>query len=171
MPDIALELVRTGFHGLALVMLYLGYRLLATILSRKSADVVGDAMKVEAGRHKVVTKFMIISLVFFVLGVGSELYRHSQAYTLTIAISPSVLPNGVESPTLLKLIDLKTVSFADGPEQITVRNDEAIMFQLDAMTAEIVHLQEVLGSQAIERVGGVEGVAGAVGTEGGLDDI
>lgn len=155
------ELARMGFHGVALVMLILGFYLLRSILKEQVTEL--------RRRLTAIYVFLGISLVFFVVGVGSELYKSSkedqQIDKITIEIRPDI--HGENTPTLLKIADdmRETVEFdtLTSTFRTTIKGGPVFYLQLHTLTQKINKLQEQLAALRVEREN--------ITTEGGLDEI
>ena len=168
MYSIVIELVRLGFHGFAVVMLFLGYRLLKTVVAeRGSPNTEGLQL-----RPKSVKTFLVISLIFFVLGVASELFRTSQERTreneMTMQLQPEAasMPDGALLPTLLEedeggakpvQIDESTSTF-----RVKVKHGQRFYLQLHTLTRRVENLTA--------RVNQLQLRQGGEDAEGGLDD-
>ncbi len=103
------DLIRLGFHGFAAAMLLMGFRLLKTVINKQDDSDHTENSRLELKLLlKSVRNFLLISLVFFVLGVTSELLKNqfekNQVNEMTVMIQPDA--NGVIDkgllPTLLK---------------------------------------------------------------------
>ena len=145
-----IELVRLGFHGFAVVMLLLGYRLLKVV--PKQADI--QALE---RRSKDIRFFMWISVVFFVLGVGSELFKQSQLHKAEMSQQlqenelnvyftppPSLMPLGVDMPIILKGASLLLPDKKTGVVTIKVKHGEAFHLQFYSITKEIEGLKQLV---------------------------
>ncbi|MDX1530754.1 MAG: hypothetical protein R3362_04440 [Rhodothermales bacterium] len=90
--DILVDLVRTGFHGVALAFVYLGYRAIRDVTTQPSDDdPTNDEEETRRLEMKLsaIHRFVLLSLVFFLLGIGSEMLRGFvfKAYKQDIMVS------------------------------------------------------------------------------------
>lgn len=156
MDNLIIELVRLGFHGFALAMLLLGYRLIRTASSEGNPEFLDR-------RSKDIRFFMAVSVIFFVLGVGSELYAKTQAIDLIIVVNPapSAMQPEVE-PIFKKGTDLLVLDWDTGHTTISVKHGEQLYLQFYSLTKEMERLQNVVEQLLKEQ---------AEESEGGLDDV
>lgn len=124
--ELFVPLVRLGFHGLALAMLVLGYRLLRQLL-------LSPETKTLQPKLKEVRVFLGISLVFFFSGASLELVRRAQRNEVTIAISPMPWPGEIPLPTLL----------ADQSEELPLADKQHSVVELRHGATVFVHLESL----------------------------
>ena len=171
MYDIAIELVRLGFHGFAVVMLFLGYRLLRAVVGEKASSAAEEITGLQL-RLKSVRNFLVISLIFFVLGVASELFRMSQekrqTNEMTMQLQPEAasMPDEALVPTLLAEDDgnPKPVKMNEATStfRVKVRDGQRFYLQLHTLTGRVENLTERVNRLLIKQ--------GEENAEGGLDD-
>lgn len=156
MFNFIIELVRLGFHGVAVVMLFLGYRLLRGVVVGKSkvdGKIGVDKLKL---RLKEVRVFLVISLVFFVLGVGSEFFRkfqeRLQENVITVHIQPesAIMPEKNSMPILLKekmdCSGCETVSMNKATKafKVKVKHGQIFYLQLYNLTQKLESLNNLV---------------------------
>ena len=121
------EVIRYGFHGLAFAMLFLGYRLLKTIHETGGSGHKSILAEERERQYRSIYIFMGISLLFFILGVSSEMYRQNQERShqtqeadLHIVISPNPLPwDGLPMPKIIK--DSEVIHFNETNDPVSIK--------------------------------------------------
>jgi hypothetical protein len=172
MPQMVVELVRLGFHGLALVMLFLGYRLIRQVLTGK-ADVAQNGFdqsaKLFSLRLTGVAMFLGVSLIFFILGVGSELMRHSQENDVIVYFSPKEMPGEIEMPILVKGMEPVHIHAETGAAMLRVKHKETLSLQLEVLTNELGRVRALVDRLTEERDSLLAATGGS--SEMGSDDV
>jgi hypothetical protein len=156
------DLVRLGFHGFAIVILYLGYRLLRSVV--KSKDIKVEDLK---PRLKEVRIFMAFSLIFLFGGASLEMLRGGQKYDVHVIVTPAPLPSGIKQPILTLDAIQSVLDNNTGTAKSKLRDGasihlhiEPIIFQFQKMNSELQTTRAILAEQLRSK-----GVSG-----GGFDD-
>ncbi len=171
------ELVRLGFHGVAVAMLILGFWLLRAVIVEKKQPIdpkvakeVKDAEITKLKlKLKSVRNYLLISLVFFVLGVGSEMYKQiwekTQENEMTVQLQPEAasMPDIALMPTLLKEDDPipLPIQQATSTFKIKVKHGQRFYLQLHTLTNRVENLtnrvnQLLLANEKESAEGGLE---------------
>lgn len=172
MNNVVIALLRLGFHGFAVVMLYLGYRLLRTVVAERASPASESTAEIRGLqlRLKEVRIFCFISLIFFVLGVASELLRQfqvrSQENEMTMQVQPEIADMlGKELiPILLEGREMRTVSMGDNTSAfiVNVKHRQLYYLKLHPLAREVDRLRKLLANQRSKEQ--------EENAEGGLDD-
>ena len=133
------QLVGMGFHGVAVAMVVLGYRQLKGLAT---APLPEDPKGAKFRQLVGATRLMIMaSLVFFVGGVGAQVLSATpKPTTVEIHLSPALLPNGVQPPSVMA--GTSQVQFdANGFALMTVRPGSSVSVVLDYLLKNLVALR------------------------------
>lgn len=142
MPDL-IDLVRLGFHGVALAVLLLGYRLLKTVVEARVRE--GK----EASDFSVILKnirtFMVLSLCFFLAGAAMEIWRLGLAPVnqISLVLSPSEMPE--TDIAMPEIVAEKTYTLGKEPINIDVRPGDRLFFRVESLCKVINTKNQQLG--------------------------
>lgn len=135
--DLLVSLVRLGFHGAALAMLFLGYMLMRRVLNAEATEQLGP-------RLAQVRFFLVVSLMFFLVGAGLELVRRAQMNDVSISISPMPWPGGIPSPTLLEDSGKALVFSENLVATVPLRHGAMVQLHLETIADLITRLESQL---------------------------
>ena len=86
-----IELVQTGFHGAAIAVLFFSAWLLRDYSQRVLAiEKDQQDFRIVEGVRKLIVTFMIMSGLFFVFGVGAQIYAAASARSAAAEVVPAV---------------------------------------------------------------------------------
>lgn len=153
-----IDLIRLGFHGFAAAMLFMGFRLLNTVISKQDDDHSEDSRLELRLLLRSVRNFLWISLVFFLLGVASELLRNhiqkTQKNEMSITLQPGTMTVVDQTllPTLINEIDGKVVklNYNTSTFKDSVKNGQRYFLQIDLLNKEISDLRNKLNILQLE---------------------
>jgi len=135
--ELALTLFQLGFHGAALVFLFLGYR-----LNQKVVEEDGPQLKEKLASVRF---FLAMALAFFVVGAGlqvwSELGDSDLTTDLTMHLSPAKMPEGL--PDLKLTLGGQTLEFDSGRTQAEIAKSTDLRVDAEALRTAIANLQAV----------------------------
>lgn len=120
------DLVRLGFHGFAIVILFLGYRLLRSVV--KGKDIKIEYLK---PLLKEVRIFMAFSLIFLFGGASLELLRGGQKYDVHVIVTPAPLPIGIKQPILTLDAIQSVLDNATGTTKSKLRDGASIHLHIE----------------------------------------
>ncbi len=170
MYNLIIELVRLGFHGVAVVMLILGYRLLRGVLEKQSKITSEIGLSGLKLRLKEVRVFLVISLVFFILGAGSELFRRSQEKQqeneMTVLIQPEI--STIQDKKFVPILRKDTTD-SPGPILLSI-NKETSTFSVKVRHGQKLYVQFHKLTQELERLRYMLNLKMGEKEKGGIDD-
>lgn len=137
MNPIVLDVIKVGFHGAAIAMAYLTYRLIHKTLDANSVS------GVNLGRILGSVKlFMCLCVVLFTIGVGAQLFTPtSQA---KVMVTPSPWPEQLKSYENLVLIShgKNKVDVVEGFAEIEVYDKDNIRVGIERLVNVLADLSE-----------------------------
>lgn len=125
----AAQLLKYGVPGLAIILLFLGYRLLTQVIN-KSAN--GADLKL---RLLGVGGFIFASLLFLFGSIFGEAYLKQQENTVYLEILPSKMPSGMKAPSVRQ--SMKTRNLDEGQLKLTIKDREHIRIDLTDIVRDI----------------------------------
>jgi len=129
-----LKLLQYGATGFAVVLLYLGYRLLNQLMSIQDK---GDAFK---RKLFAVIFFMLISTIFFFGGLAGQYLLQQQERPVNILITPNQMPAGVDRPQIRRGIE--SITLDNGAAVVSVKYNDTLNFQVECLTDKILMYQQ-----------------------------
>lgn len=140
------DIINLGFHGFAFVTLYLGFRLLKIVAKREKTESIKILMR---STHI----FLIVSFLFFLGGVGFELYRIHIVdfpHTVNIYLSPTMrekevqgLIPGITNTNTNQLVDFIQDS-GSTKGSVLVNDNDALLMNLEALCGELAEKTKAL---------------------------
>ena len=130
------KILQYGVSGFAVVLLYLGYRLLHQLINIKD---VSSSFK---PKLTAVIIFMFTSLLFFAGGIFGDYITVKRANPIVLLITPSNMPDGVEMPTIRQGIE--TIELKNSGAIIKVKSDEQVTVQVESLINQINRLKATL---------------------------
>lgn len=167
MLDSAIDYIRLGFHGFAFVMLFLGYMLLRSFVT-KCQTMANDLKQEQSDLFRMLSRniigFLVISLIFFVGGASLEIFRQaqlnsalSQPHDLEFLVSPAMMPSGLPPPKI-SLRDVTKEFDMAGRATLQAKNEDSIRVLLEDVTNKYTELdnlnRQLLGQWAEDEDGG-----------------
>ena len=139
--EMLVELVRAGFHGLALAILLLGFCLLRKVVDANTGD--GDGKRDDTSLLQHIRCFLIISLAFLVVGASLEVWRLSTVSEaeVLVKLSPRNLPEGVEGPDLVA--GLEEYPVTGKPQLVKIKDRQDLTIGVESLS-EAIHLRDGL---------------------------
>lgn len=135
------QILQYGISGLAVVLLYLGYRLLNQLL-----NIQGDDKSFQPKLTSVII-FMVTSLIFFFGGIFGQRIANQTENPINIIILPDNMPNGVCLPSLRNGKDL--LNLTNNAVTIKVKPDATITLALDCLTTRISELNKTIANAPV----------------------
>lgn len=170
--DLIIDLIRLGFHGFAAAMLLMGFKLLNQVISQQDDD-HSDGSQIELRMLlRSVRFFLWISVLFFLLGVTSELARlkilKTQKNEMAITLQPGA--GTVDTKLLPTLYNEQNGKIVNLDVNSSTYNDEVIhgqnyTLQIDLLNQEIADLR-AQNKKLLEDLNEVQNVT----EEGGISD-
>jgi hypothetical protein len=149
-PGIIVELVKIGFLGFSVVILYFSFKLLTSLVNNNTEQPIAQF------RHKV---FAIVAfLVLSVLVMGSGLYWSYADPGRQIMVNVEKVPSDREQfATIILKVTNQDYPFTDRKE-IPIRNNERVTIYLHELDNFIDDLEEALERSKEENLGLIEQV-------------
>lgn len=137
-----IELVRAGFHGLALAILLLGFFLLRKVVDANTGD--NGHGRDDSSLLGHIRTFLIISLVFLVVGATLEVWRLSLVHEarVHVTVSPRDMPEEAESPELVAGEEVHSITGT--PRRVTVKDAQSLVFRVDGLCHKIRQHEKLL---------------------------
>jgi len=132
----AFKILQYGVSGFAVVLLYLGYRLLHQLID------IPDSKSNIKPKLTAVIIFMATSLIFFFGGIISEYFRDIRENPVYVLITPEKMPEGVNLPKIRH--GLEAVEFKDKGAKISLKYNDYLTVQLDCLTDQIIQLKATM---------------------------
>jgi hypothetical protein len=136
LPASVFQVLQYGISGFAVVLLYLGYRLLNQLFNFQGDD------KNLKSKVTLVIIFMVTSLIFFFGGIFGQEWVHEQSNPVYVLITPNHMPDGVDLPTVRRGIEVQTIN--NNGAIIKVKYNDQITLQLDALIKKIDDLKNTI---------------------------
>ena len=137
--ELILSLFQVGFHGAALVFLYLGYR-----LNRQVVEEDGPQLKEKLSSVRF---FLAMARAFFVVGAGLQIWEAqfdegpAEPVALNMNLSPKEMPDGI--PNLDVSLDGDPLKFSRGHAAPPVQVGNNLRIDAEALRDAVVSLQAV----------------------------
>ena len=132
------QILQYGISGLAVVLLFFGYRLLNQLLNLQ-----GDDKSFKSKLTSVII-FMATSLIFFFGGIFGQRMSNQSENPINIIILPDSMPSNVGLPSLRKGKDL--LSLTNNAVTVKVKPDATITVGLDCLTTKIQELTKTIAN-------------------------
>ncbi len=160
--SLVVQLFELGLHGAALVFLWLGYRL-NNELNEQNATAPAE-IEVLKLKLRQLRFFMVLSLAFFVIGAGLEIYQvrserltaPAPAVDLVTYIQPKTMPEGF--PSLEVRIAGKALEFPSGRNHSTLSQAADLMIDAEPLRDAIVNMRSTLTSLQVAQAKTAAGV-------------
>jgi hypothetical protein len=127
-----LAILQVGATGFAVIMLYLGYSLLKTLIdqSPKSKEAL------EALRLKIrsLYAFLAVSLLMAVIGLAGQFFLRNEEYDLTIGVTPLDVP--LDRARVLHGVAIVTRDVKSGRGVIRVGHKDEVGFDVTPLVLE-----------------------------------
>ena len=130
------QILQYGISGLAVVLLFFGYRLLNQLL-----NIQGDDKSFKPKLTSVII-FMATSLIFFFGGIFGQRIANQTENPINVIILPDSMPEGVALPTLRMGKD--KLNLTNNAVTIKVKPDATITLALDGLTTKIQELNKTI---------------------------
>ncbi len=131
--DMFSELLKYGVPGFAVILLFLGYRLLTQVLKSNSDDQNFKAKLIGVGT------FMLTSLLFLFGSIFGQAYLKEQEDRVDLVISPTSMPAGFEMPIITHSATQTgaEIYINKGRATLTIKDKDNIMIDLSKITSHI----------------------------------
>ena len=145
--SVVYQIISLGVTGFAFVMLFMGYRLIQKNPGRENQGNVRF--------------FLVISLVFFVIGAVISLIEDRRSKALSICVIPNSYSSHGIMPVILNTTENKQVVMSkSGVTRTQVSNNTALVMNFTALEKRITELERLIsGYQGVQASGGGIGVA------------
>ena len=136
-----LELVKVGFHGAAIAMAILTYKLIKkVIVIWKPDEVKPQAVEILSKLLKTIRVFMVVCISLFIVGVLAQiLAQRTKPPIANIQVAPSSWPKSIQN--MAQLITVKhgqdPVELVDGLASVNIADRDTIRFIMDELVYEI----------------------------------
>ncbi|MCP1517611.1 hypothetical protein J2Y74_001921 [Pseudomonas migulae] len=145
MNPILLDVIKVGFHGAAIVMAILTFRLLNKTLAMWGPDVASKAGGILGRLLKEVRIFMGLCLALFLIGVGAQIYTSAPHQTMAnVMVTPSPWPEGLKQYEGFVLVshDKAKVEIVEGFAQIQVGDKDNIRIGVERLVNKLGELSD-----------------------------
>lgn len=138
-----LDLVQVGFHGAAIAMAILSYRLLTQLLKMLQLNPTGDTLRWIKTHSGNVRMYMGLCLVLFIIGVLAQIF--TAPVEAKIMISPASFPNEIKDyEHTLKVSHIGApLSFVSGRKVILLSDNDDIQINVDDLLRRMQKLTEI----------------------------
>lgn len=138
MAEIIIGLVKVGFHGAAIAMAILSYRLLNRLVETWGPNTSGDNKSILTTQLTAVRNFMYMCVALFLVGIVAQVMAPLVAPSQTsarIEITPAKWPKNLASfeETIKVKHDRDTVQFDDGIASIDIYEKDMINVRLSGL--------------------------------------
>ena len=130
------QILQYGISGLAVVLLFFGYRLLNQLL-----NIQGDDKSFKPKLTSVII-FMVTSLIFFFGGIFGQRWSKAQENSVYVLITPNGMPDGIDLLTLRHGIEILKIT--NNAAVVKVKSDDQITLQLDGLIKKIEDLKNTI---------------------------
>lgn len=140
MNDLLLELVKIGFHGAAIAMAILTYKLLGKALAMWGPNVNPSAGEILSKLLGEIRVFMGVCIVLFSVGVLAQLYAPpTKTPIASIMISPETWPKSIQEMGKHVFIkhEQNQIEMAGGLARININDKDTIRFVINDLVYEI----------------------------------
>ncbi|MFB4250443.1 MULTISPECIES: hypothetical protein [Pseudomonas] len=140
MNPILLDIIKIGFHGAAIAMAYLTYRLIHKALETNSKSDINLERIMNSVKF-----FMGLCVVLFVIGVGAQLFTPTPRQTMTkVMVTPSPWPEQLKTYEDFILIshEQKKINIIDGFAEIQVYDKDNIRVGAERLVNVLADLSE-----------------------------
>ncbi|PBJ21593.1 hypothetical protein BSG18_30230 [Pseudomonas ogarae] len=140
MNPIVLDVIKVGFHGAAIAMAYLTYRLIHKALDANAVS--SSSLSRILGSVKL---FMCLCVVLFIIGVGAQFFTPTQHQTMAkVMVTPSPWPEQLKSYEGLILIshEQRRVDVVEGFAEIEIYDKDNIRVGIERLVNVLADLSE-----------------------------
>lgn len=140
MNPIVLDVIKVGFHGAAIAMAYLTYRLIHKALDANAVPGVNLG-----GIMGSVKLFMCLCVVLFAIGVGAQIFTSTPHQTVAkVMVTPSPWPEQLKNYESLVLIShgKKKVDVVEGFAEIEGYEKDNIRVGIERLVNVLADLSE-----------------------------
>ncbi len=145
-----LPLITAGFHGFAVAMLYMGYKLLKTVVARQ-VEANEENLKRLSILVREIRFFLVISLIFFFAGSGLQLYNQMRDNEIFVLVSPRKMPSKDLMPTILKNNN-EEIRLNNGMATIRIKDKSTLDFITQQLVDEVRSNRKII-SELTARLG------------------
>ncbi len=156
------DLIQLGFHGFAFALFYLSYKRFGDISAAKLPEGIPvDEIKARNEKTKMLLGtlrwFMAFSLIFFVSGVGAQIYTYGGKNNISLVITPvEDIPKKELSPVVRKKGKKQEPSSDrdDGGYEISVANEDKLTVSIEGILnhLEYLELSRNMTSEGFQRI-------------------
>ncbi len=148
--EMLVELVRAGFHGLALAILILGFCLLRKVVDAETGS--GEKQRDYSSLLAHIRGFMFISLAFLVVGASLEMWRSmvKPETEVHVAISPRDMPEDVDSPEL-EVLGGEYYQVTSESLKVKLKDQQSLLFRVDSLCEKIKQRDDLLTEYIAEK--------------------
>lgn len=143
MNEALLDLIKVGFHGAAIAMAILTFRLLHKSLAMWGPDARANSGGILDRLLKEVRIFMGLCLALFLIGVAAQIYTPARHQAMAnVMVTPSPWPEELKHYEGFVSVshDTTKIKIVDGLAQIQVGDKDNIRFGIDRLVNKLVEL-------------------------------
>lgn len=133
MLDGIIELVKLGFHGCAIAVLVLCAKLILKSFSLKRKE--------RKDINKILIPFMVLSFMFFIVGVGAQIYDNKKMVKLNLVFSPDKVMKDTKLPPICVKVNSLTQKINPDSSRVYITHNSSLHFVLDDYIDEIDSLK------------------------------